>query len=569
MTDRPQRDLDDLLLDGEVAGRSSIRVEPVAPVRTSDRRPPAERLGVTPPPDVPRGSILDDWFARFATTPARLRLWTWGLPLLVVAIGAVLRLWNLGHPDALVFDETFYVKDAWTLWNLGFEGEWPANSDPAFAAGDVYSYTGNPSFIAHPPLGKWIIGLGMALLGADNSVGWRISAAICGILAVAVVILIGKRLFRSTLIASLAGFLLAIDGHAIVLSRVSLLDGILMFVTLLGVGAILLDRQWSEIRLAQKVAAGKLPSWGPVLWWRPWLFTAGLLFGMASGIKWTGLYFLAAYGVYVVIVDAIARRRAGVPFWASGAILKQGPIAFLTMVPIAFVAYLLSWTGWILTSGGYYRNNAANVPEDAWTGTFAWVPDWIQNLWHYHEQMYGYSISLRAAHPYSANPLTWLLMQRPTSMYFVDQAQGVDGCTLARCDEAITSIANPLIWYAGVAALFYLLYRLARYREWTSGFILMGVVAGYLPWLMYLDRTVFQFYCVIFEPYMMLALALTAKQIIGSRTDDRRRRSRGLLIVSVFVVLAVALTAYFYPLWTGQQTSFAFWQAHMWFPTWV
>ncbi|NQX27167.1 phospholipid carrier-dependent glycosyltransferase [Microbacteriaceae bacterium VKM Ac-2854] len=569
VTDRPQRDLDDLLLDGEVTGRTSLPVGPIAPAAAADGRPPAERLGVAALPEQPRGSVLDDWFGRFVNTPARLRLWTWGLPLLVVLVAAVLRLWNLGHPDALVFDETFYVKDAWTLWNLGFEGEWPANSDPGFAAGDVYAFTGNPSFIAHPPLGKWIIALGMGLLGADNSVGWRLSAAICGILAVAVVILIGKRLFRSTLIASLAGFFLAIDGHAIVLSRVSLLDGILMFVTLLGVGAILLDRQWSELRMAQKIAEGALPSWGPVLWWRPWLFTAGVLFGLASGIKWTGIFFLAAYGIYVVLVDALARRRAGVPFWGSGAVLKQGPIAFLTAVPIAFVAYLLTWSGWILTSGGQYRNNATEFPDQAWTGTFAWVPHWIQNLWHYHEQMYNYSITLRATHPYQANPLTWLLMQRPTSMYFVDQAQGVDGCTLARCDEAITSVANPLIWYAGVAALLYLVYRLARYREWTSGFILMGMVAGYLPWLMYLNRTVFQFYCVIFEPYMMLALAFTAWRILGSRTDERRRRSRGLVIVGVFVVLAVAITAYFYPLWTGQQTSFAFWQAHMWLPSWV
>lgn len=558
MTDGPQRDFDELLLDG-AAGRSTFSVEPLS----------AEPSRIAPAPDMPRGSVLDDWFRRLFPTPDRLRFWTWGLPLAVTLLAAVLRLWNLAHPHSLVFDETFYVKDAWTLWNLGFEGAWPADPDPGFASGDVSAYTGAPSFIAHPPLGKWIIALGMAVFGAGDSFGWRISAAICGILAVVVTMLIAKRLFRSTLIAGIAGFVLAIDGHAIVLSRVSLLDGILMFVTLLGVGAVLLDRQWTELRLAQKIAADALPEWGPVIWWRPWLLTAGVLFGLSAGIKWTGIYFLAAFGVYVVVVDALARRRAGVPFWASGAILKQGPVAFLTAVPIALVAYLLTWSGWILTSGGYYRNNATDVPADAWTGPIAWVPHWIQNLWHYHVQMYEYSINLRATHPYSANPLTWLFMYRPTSMYFVDQAQGVDGCTYPRCDEAITSIANPLIWYAGAAALFYLLYRVIRYREWTSGFVLVGIVAGYLPWLMYLDRTVFQFYCVIFEPYMMLALAMTAKVVLGSPRDERSRRTRGIWIVGAFLVLAAALSAYFYPLWTGQQTSFVFWQAHMWLPSWV
>ncbi|NQX11023.1 phospholipid carrier-dependent glycosyltransferase [Microbacteriaceae bacterium VKM Ac-2855] len=558
-------------MDGAAAGRSTFEVPAVVAEpaqQPADPRPPAERLGLEPLPEGPRGSRLDDWFGRIVSTPGRLRAWVWGAPIVVVLIAAVLRLWNLAHPHALVFDETFYVKDAWTLFNLGFEGEWPANPDPGFIAGDVNSYTGNASFIAHPQLGKWIIALGMAVFGADSSFGWRVSAAVCGILAVVLVILIAKRLFHSTAIASLAGFLLAIDGHAIVLSRVSLLDGILMFVTLAGVGAILLDRQWAEVRLAQKIAANALPSWGPVLWWRPWLFTAGIIFGLGSGIKWTGIYFLAAYGVYVVLVDLLARRRAGVPFFASGAILKQGPISFLTLVPVAIVTYVITWSGWIVTSGGWDRNYA-DEPGNAWTGAFSWVPHWAQSLWRFHQQMYEYSINLRATHPYQASPLSWLFMYRPTSMYFVDQAEGVSGCTAARCDEAITSIANPLIWYAGVAALLYLVYRVLRYREWKAGFILMGMVAGYLPWMLYLDRTVFQFYCVIFEPYMMLALAMTAKVILGSRDDERMRRTRGLWIVGVFLVIAVALTAYFYPLWTGQQTSFAFWQAHMWFPSWV
>ncbi|WP_258059692.1 dolichyl-phosphate-mannose--protein mannosyltransferase [Rathayibacter rathayi] len=556
MTDRPQRDFDDLRLDA-AGPTSTVPVEPAEP---------RER---TPLPETPRGSWFDDLHARLVASPARRRLYEFGLPLLVVALAAVLRLWNLGHPRSLVFDETFYVKDAWTLWNLGFEGAWPANADTGFAAGDVDAFTGAPSFVVHPPLGKWIIGLGMEAFGADDSVGWRISTAVVGILAVALVILIGRLLFRSTFLSSFAGLMLALDGHAIVMSRVSLLDGILMFVALCGVGAVLLDRRWAELQLARKVAAGALPSWGPVLWWRPWLLSAGVLFGLAAGVKWTGAYFLGVYGVYTVVVDALLRRRAGVPFWGTGAILKQGPVTFLLVVPIALVAYLVTWTGWLRTSGGWARHWATEAPGNAWTGALAWVPNWAQSLWHYHAQMYDYSINLRAAHPYQADPLTWLLMLRPTSMYFADQATGVDGCTAARCAEAITSVANPLIWYVGVLALFYLVYRLARYREWRPGFVLMGIVAGYLPWLLYLDRTVFQFYCVVFEPYMMLALALTAGIVIGSPSDERSRRTRGILVVLAFGVAVAGLTAYFLPLWTGAQTSFTFWQAHMWLNSWV
>jgi dolichyl-phosphate-mannose--protein O-mannosyl transferase len=161
----------------------------------------------------------------------------------------------------------------------------------------------------------------MNAFGAENSFGWRISAAIVGILAVFVIALIARKLFNSTLLATIAGGLLAIDGHAIVLSRTSLLDNFVMIFTLLGFGAILLDRQQSAGRLAlwlgRRTGAGRNIDWGPAIWWRPWLLTAGVLFGAATAVKWSGLYFLAAFAVYTLVVDAVARRAAGVPFWAS------------------------------------------------------------------------------------------------------------------------------------------------------------------------------------------------------------------------------------------------------------
>ena len=114
------------------------------------------------------GSRLDDWWARVLRTPTRMRLWYWGAPIGVTLLAAILRLWNLGQPHALVFDETFYVKDAWSTWNLGYEGSWPDKADARFAAGETQIFSSDPSFVAHPPLGKWLIGLGMAATGAGS-----------------------------------------------------------------------------------------------------------------------------------------------------------------------------------------------------------------------------------------------------------------------------------------------------------------------------------------------------------------------------------------------------------------
>ena len=112
-------------------------------------------------------------------------LWYWGGPLAVTLLAAVLRLWNLGHPHSLVFDETFYVKDAYTLLRNGVESTWPDDADAQFNAGDTDIYNSDGSYVVHPPLGKWIIALGLAVFGAGDSFGWRIGTAVVGILAVA------------------------------------------------------------------------------------------------------------------------------------------------------------------------------------------------------------------------------------------------------------------------------------------------------------------------------------------------------------------------------------------------
>jgi dolichyl-phosphate-mannose-protein mannosyltransferase len=516
-------------------------------------------------------STTDRLWDALATTPLRQAAVRAVGPVAVTLLAAGTRLWNLGSPRALVFDETFYVKDAYTLSKLGYEGSWPANPDPGFAAGNVNTFNSTASFVVHPPLGKWIIALGEQWLGITNPASWRIMTAIAGILAVVLVMMIARYLFKSTLVATIAGFLMAIDGNAIVMSRVGLLDNFVMFFALLGFGAILLDRRWSANRLSlwieRRNRTGRSIEWGPAIWWRPWLILAGLAFGLDAAVKWNGIYFLAGLAVYTVAVDLFARRDAGISFWATGTLLKQAPTTFLLMVPIAVAGYLASWTGWFVTKGGYDRT-FADQPGNAWTGPFAWVPRVWQSFYQFEYQVYQYNINEHSPHPYAANPLTWLLMIRPTSMYFTSANLGQHGCTVSFCGSSITGIANPLIWYAGVAAAVYLLYRLIRFREWRVGLILAGLGAGYLPWLLYTDRTVFQFYTIAFEPYLILAIAFVVSQLVGVRGRGEYRRAVGMRWIAVFLVAAFAISIFYWPLWTGQQIDFKLMQLHYWIPTW-
>ncbi|MCU1637846.1 MAG: hypothetical protein JWL94_493 [Microbacteriaceae bacterium] len=513
----------------------------------------------------PVGTRIDVWWSRTLSTPLRRRVWVWGGPIAVTLLAAVLRLWNLGSPRRLVFDETYYVKDAYSLVKLGYEGRWPEGADARFVAGNVDIFSSDAAYIAHPPLGKWIISLGLQVFGAEDPAGWRISTAIVGVLAVALICLIAFALFRSTLLATVAGGLLAVDGLAIVMSRTALLDNSLMFLALLGFGAVLLDRRQSAARLARwmtgRAHLGGSTHWGPALWWRPWLLTAGLLFGLATAVKWSGLYFLAAFAVYTLVVDAVARRRAGVQFWLSSTLLRQAPVSFLLTVPVAAAAYLASWTGWLVTDGGYDRDWAKTQGESGILAS-------LQSLWHYQVSIYTTNVGQESPHAYQANPLGWLLLIRPTAFLYDGSVEGEDGCVVSTCARFITSIANPLLWWLAVAAALYLLYRLIRRREWQVGLILTGVAAGYLPWLLYTERTVFQFYTIVFLPYLVLGLTFALGLILGRPTDASSRRLSGIRVTAIVLGFIVLVSAFFWPAWTGLQVSGQYQQLHYWLPTW-
>lgn len=511
------------------------------------------------------GSRLDDWWARVQSTPAARRAWRWGGPVAVTAVAAAARLVGLGHPDELVFDETYYVKDAYTLAQLGYEGSWPAGANAQFNAGDPGGYLTTASFVAHPPVGKWIIAAGMAVFGADDPVGWRVSVAIAGILLVVVTMAVAHLLFRRPLLTVIAGGLLAIDGNAIVMSRVALLDTMLALFALVGVWFVLLDRGWTRRRLDAWVARHGTRGWGPVLFWRPWLLAASVAFGLAIGVKWSGLYFLAAFGVFVVVSEVMLRRRAGIESWATGGLLTQAPVTFLLFVPLAAAVYLASWTGWFVTDGGYHRHWIEGGGEP-WTGALAWVPTAFQNWWHYEVAVYDYHVGENSPHGYQSSPLTWLFLVRPTSMYWNSRPDGLV--------ETILDVANPLIWWASTAALAYVVVRLVRRMlrgagVWQEAAILTGLAAGYLPWLLYPDRTVFTFYTIAFEPFLVLGLTAALGALLGTSAHRESRRTMGLAVVGVFLGICMLVSLFFLPVWTAMPIPDWFFRIHLWLPSWL
>ncbi|NCT92330.1 phospholipid carrier-dependent glycosyltransferase [Cellulomonas sp. APG4] len=490
----------------------------------------------------------------------RERLAAWAWTLVVAALAAAARLPALGRPDRLVFDETYYVKDAWTLLNLGYEGAWPDDVDAAFAAGEVDTWSADPAYVVHPPFGKWVIALGLRLIGAQDPVGWRLGTAVAGILAVVVLTRAARRLFRSTALGVLAGTLLAIDGSAIVHSRVALLDGVLMLLVVAGFAALLVDRDRAAERLRALTGPPRAPSgWGPWLGVRPWRLLAGVLLGLAVGTKWSALTFAAVLGLLSVGWDATARRRARVRHWWQAALVRDAPWAFVSVVGVGALTYVATWTGWLATSGGYHRRWAELHPGEGIT----WLPGPLRSLVQYHQDMWAFHTHVTTEHPYEAHPLGWLVQARPTSFFY----ESPDGalCGAERCAQTVTSLGNPLLWWAGTAAVLACVWWVLRRRDHVALAALSGVVAGWLPWFAYTHRTIFTFYAVVLLPWLVLCLTwAVARMLEWGRRDPLVR-----VIAVVALGLVVATSVFFWPLWTGQVTTLRFWQLHQWFPSWV
>jgi dolichyl-phosphate-mannose--protein O-mannosyl transferase len=128
----------------------------------------------------------------------------WVVTGVITLVAAVTRFLNLGSPTdggTPVFDEKHYAPQAWqVLHNHGVED--------------------NPGFglVVHPPVGKQLIALGEAIFGYGG-IGWRFTGALLGVVMVALVMRIVRRISRSTLIGAIAGVLVICDGVSFVASR--------------------------------------------------------------------------------------------------------------------------------------------------------------------------------------------------------------------------------------------------------------------------------------------------------------------------------------------------------------
>jgi dolichyl-phosphate-mannose-protein mannosyltransferase len=497
-----------------------------------------------------------------------LRRWVTRPVVAIVAVGLIaagVRFAHLSYPKDLVFDEVYYAKSAciyvgWSdkkcMVTSSAEKYW--RSDPTNGKWDVGSWV-------HPPLGKWQIALGEKAFGM-TPFGWRVSSAVVGTAAVVALAGIAQLLWGSVLWTFIAGLLLATESLNVVESRAALLDIHLEFWVIMGFLFLLLDRRWIDRRTpealpdedvgAHVAPAARVPS--PV--WRPWRFAAGVGFALAASVKWSGVTGLVAAGILSLIWETSRRHREHIG-WRRAfarAFAREGFGITLAFVLLPAAVYL-----------------AVYIP---WFNHFGWsIKEWWANqqaMWHYHATLQATALDTAThkytpTHPYYSPGWTWLIMRRPVSYWVKNGENGAIAQILA--------IGNPAIFWGSIAALPFTVWCWRRARDWRAGFILLAVLVQWLPWF-FVKRPQFFFYVLPMTPFMVLACVYTIRFLYqativqvepetGERIESLHHPFRP--VTWIFMILALGLFIWFWPVLTGKMLSHDAWRMRVWTDRWI
>ena len=402
---------------------------------------------------------------------------------IIIGFALTLRLWRLNLPKGYIFDEVYYAKNAASLITDGVE----------------LNEQGESEFVVHPPLGKWLIGIGIKLFG-NNEFGWRVIAALVGSASVLLIYLIVQRLFNSLFLSNIAAALFALDGLHLVMSRVALLDIFLMFFILLAFYLILRNDLW----------------------------LSGVVIGLAAATKWSAVFVIP----FLILLTV---NIGGANFATWGKRFSQ-----FVLTPMGI--YLLSWSGWIISSKGWARDSGSNL---------------FSSLWNYHVEIMNFHRGLTEQHTYAANPWSWLVLGRPTSFYY----ETPKNCGAQSCSQEILAIGTPILWWAGIFAIAITVGLFIANKDRVSAFILAGIAGTHLPWFFIQNRTTFYFYAIAIFPFIVLALINVFNWALNNQINRK--------LIYGFVVTVGINFIYFLPIFIGINIPYVDWLARMWLPSWI
>lgn len=390
----------------------------------------------------------------------------------------------------------------------------------------------------HPPLGKYIISVGIRIFGM-NPFGWRFMGTLFGVLMLPVLYHLLKQLFGSSFFCCVGTLLFAFDFMHLTQTRIATIDTYAVFFLLL-----MFDTMTVFLKLDLTTAKTKtmlLP-----------LALCGVFTGLGIAAKWTAAY--GAVGLAVLFFgklvlsfrDTLRRGEDITPLKRTAVKLCLWCCLFFVAIPFAiyFAAYLPLTT-------------LPHNIHDIW-GTFV---NYQVNMFNYHSQL--------VAEHYFASPwYEWPLDIRPI-WYFSSDMADAEGHY-----STITSMGNPLLWWAGVPAVISACALWLKERKTYAAVALCGFFSVYLPWVL-VPRLTFIYHYFTAVPFVVVALVGVFTRFENTRFGGKEvvqietvKLSRAKLFAAIFTAGCIALFFVFFPVISGTPTDKAYSDALRLLPTW-
>ena len=406
---------------------------------------------------------------------------------------------DTGYYSSMYFDEIYHARTAFEQLK-GYS---------------IYETT-------HPPLGKIIISIGIALLGM-TPFGWRFMGTVSGVVMVVLMYLLAKELLGDEKISLLCAFIFAFDFMHYTQTRLATVDSFLvMFVMLM----FLFMLRWAKLPLT----APKEKAW-------PLLFFSGVFMGCAVAVKWNGAYGAAGLAVYFFIslwlkYRAASKENAPDKKQHLHTVITTCCACVVFFVVIPFLIYFASF-GPVLNADG--------------------IKETVAGFVNYQIHMFNYHSQLVAEHFFSSMWYTWPVMIKP--IWYSVTRMGAQVST-------ISAFGNPLVWLPMVPCMVYVLINGIRKKDSHSIFLLCGYLGCYLPWVL-VTRLAFIYH--YFPATVFGVLAIGCRLLPLKKKLEAKGREKWLLAypLAVFVLFVV-----FLPVISGVPTTRAFADSLELLPTW-
>jgi dolichyl-phosphate-mannose-protein mannosyltransferase len=446
--------------------------------------------------------------------------------LLIMILGGALRFYNLGVIPGETFDEIFY----------------PVNG--------LNYLSGEKFYSVHPPLGTYLISLGIYLyylmpwtdtlastafeIANLDPISYRWLNAAAGSALILVAYKLSVQLLNKKGFALLVALFFCLDGSLLVDSRFGLIN---IYLSLFGFIAML---------FTVKAFKSKNHQQKNIAW-------ALIFLGLTVSVKWNGLGFWGVCLVGMMLIFLLSKINSSMQ-QKTGLFDGEGRINSLllwALLVVPFLVYALVW-----------------IPDFFFMDQFSYFEK--------HQQMVAFhSNSIEGnPHPYRSDWYTWPVMIKPIGYYFAAHDVLLPDGAKQTIFTAVHLFPNPALYLFSFLAILVmtLTWFIRAYEAIVTkiyepeflviSFVLIGFYANFLPWAL-VSRSVFLYHYQPASGFAFLALGF-----VLYKASQRQEKTFEILYRGVLISI-IAAAIYWLPFQLGLDIERERFYQMMWSQSWI